>query len=95
MPKPKSNLWLKIDLFVVIKIHLHFTHLNTLRTRIVAGELTKFRSSFSLMVDCSNVSSRGFDDADVAIANAAAAVDVLLLNVDQSHKIKENNHKTH
>lgn len=52
---------------------------NTLRTRIVAGELTKLRSSFSLMVDCSNVSSRGLLEADVAIANAAAAVDVLLL----------------
>lgn len=32
------------------------------------------------MVACSNPSSRGLLDADVAIANAAAAVDVLLLS---------------
>lgn len=55
------------------------TYRNTFKTRMVAGELTKFRSS-SLIVDCSNVSSRGLLEADVAIANAAAAVDVLLLN---------------
>ena len=47
---------------------------------MVAGELTRFRSSLSFMVECSYVSSRGLLDADVAIANAAAAVDVLLLN---------------
>lgn len=47
---------------------------------MVAGELTT-RSSISLMVDCSNLSSRGLLEADVAIANAAAAVDVLLLVV--------------
>lgn len=34
------------------------------------------------MVDCSNVSSRGLLEADVAMANAAAAVDVLLLMMD-------------
>lgn len=54
------------------------TYRNTFNTRIVAGELTIFRSS-SFMVDCSNVSSRGLLEAEVAIANAAAAVDVLLL----------------
>lgn len=46
-------------------------------TRIVAGELTtdSFRS-----FGCSDGgSSRGLLDADVAMANAAAAVDVLLL----------------
>lgn len=48
---------------------------------MVAGELTT-RSSISFMVDCSNVSSRGLLEADVAMANAAAAVDVLLLVID-------------
>lgn len=67
------------------------TYRNTFKTRIVAGELTKFRSSFSFMVECSNVSSRGLLEADVAIANAAAAVDVLLLL--HSNSIKEKKHK--
>lgn len=56
------------------------TYRSTFKTRMVAGELTT-RSSISLMVDCSNVSSRGLLEADVAMANAAAAVDVLLLMV--------------
>lgn len=59
--------------------NLNSTHRRTFNTRIVAGELTICRSSLSLMVECSNVSSRGLLEADVAIANAAAAVDVLLL----------------
>lgn len=49
---------------------------STFKTRIVAGELTidslRFRAS-------SGGSSRGLLDPDIAIANAAAAVDVLLL----------------
>lgn len=53
------------------------TNLNTLRTRIVAGELTT--DSLRLADRSSGGSSRGLLDADVAIAKAAAAVDVLLL----------------
>lgn len=53
-------------------------YLKTFNTRIVAGELTT--DSFRLSDFVSGGSSRGLLDADVAIANAAAAVDVLLLN---------------
>lgn len=51
---------------------------NTFSTRIVAGELTT--DSLRLFGRSIGGSSRGLLDADVAIANAAAAVDVLLLN---------------
>lgn len=54
------------------------TYRSTLRTRMVAGEPT-----ISFFVSCFTSfggSSRGLLDADVAIANAAAAVEVLLLN---------------
>lgn len=47
----------------------------TFRTRIVAGELT----TDSLRLTDFGGSSRGLLDADVAIANAEAAVEVLLL----------------
>lgn len=50
---------------------------STLSTRIVAGELTT--DSLRFFASNSGGSSRGLLDADVAIANAAAAVDVLLL----------------
>lgn len=48
----------------------------TFSTRIVAGELTTDSLRFG---PTTGGSSRGLLDADVAIANAAAAVDVLLL----------------
>lgn len=54
------------------------TNLKTFKTRIVAGELTT--ESFRFVDFRIGGSSRGLLDADVAIANAAAAVDVLLLN---------------
>lgn len=56
----------------------HISYRITLRTRMVAGDPT-----ISFFVSCFTSvggSSRGLLDADVAIANAAAAVDVLLLN---------------
>lgn len=72
----KGPFWYeKFSDFPIKKTH---TYRNTFNTRMVAGELTT-RSSISFMVDCSNVSSRGLLEADVAMANAAAAVDVLLL----------------
>lgn len=53
-------------------------YLITFSTRIVAGELTT--ESLRLpSVRCCGGSSRGLLDAEVAIAKAAAAVDVLLL----------------
>lgn len=55
-------------------------YLKTFNTRIVAGELTT--DSFLLSDFVSGGSSRGLLDAEVAIANAAAAVDVLLLKTD-------------
>lgn len=48
----------------------------TFSTRIVAGELTTDSLRFG---PTTGGSSRGLLDADVAMANAAAAVDVLLL----------------
>lgn len=61
----------------------------TLRTRMVPGELTT--DSFRFRASTSGGSSRGLLDAEVAIANAAAAVDVLLLFRE---RLKKTNKKT-
>jgi hypothetical protein len=58
-------------------------YLNTFNTRIVAGELTT--DSFRFLASTSGGSSRGLEEAEVAIANAAAAVDVLLLEHEHIH----------
>lgn len=50
---------------------------STFRTRIVAGELTT--DSFRFLASTSGGSSLGLLEAEVAIAKAAAAVEVLLL----------------
>lgn len=55
----------------------HNKNLKTFSTRIVAGELTT--DSLRFVDRSSGGSSRGLLEADVAIAKAAAAVDVLLL----------------
>jgi len=61
-------------------------HLKTFKTRIVAGELTT--DSFRLRAaSISGGSSRGLEDAEVAMAKAAAAVDVLLLLRRMGHSV--------
>lgn len=60
-----------------IKFAQKIKYRKTFKTRIVAGELTiSLRSSLASLI---GGSSLGLLEAEVAIANAAAAVDVLLL----------------
>jgi hypothetical protein len=83
------NVWKerKIDNNLAKVLAQIIDYLNTFNTRIVAGELTT--DSFRFLASTSGGSSRGLEEAEVAMANAAAAVDVLLLNM-KIQKVQTN-----